>query len=113
MAIKTVEEIRHDIIEYAKAQLGPIYKSSDEDVLSNLESIIESEAISVGNRLSVTSVNLTDMFSIIVQCLVIAYQNRGIEGQTRQGELGQENSFINWHQYLQDEVVKHGKRFVI
>lgn len=113
MASKTVEEIRTDIIEYTKVQLGPIYKESDEQVLINLEHLIEDEAFQVGNILSVTPGHLVDMMSIIVQCMTIAYENRGVEGQTRQGELGQENHFIDWHQYLQDEVVSHGKRYVI
>lgn len=113
MATKTVEQIRADIIEYAKVQLGPTFKESDEQVLTNLEMLIEDEAFQVGNILFVTPAHLIDMMSIIVQCMVIAYQNRGVEGQTRQGELGQENHFIDWHQYLQDEVVSHGKRYVI
>lgn len=101
------------LVEYVKLQLGPIYKDSDAKVLQNIVQMVHDEALYVGNRMFETSNDLIDLKSLIVQCSVIAYQNRGVEGQTRQGELGQENHFIDWHQYLQDEVVSHGKRYVI
>ena len=101
------------LVDIVKSQLGPIYKDEDEDVLKNIVNMVHDEALYVGNRMFETEENLVDLKSLIVQCSVIAYQNRGVEGQTRQGELGQENHFIDWHQYLQDEVVSHGKRYVI
>ena len=101
------------LVEYAKLQLGPIYKDTDNDVLKNIVQMVYDEALYVGNRMYETSTDLVDLKSIIVQCSVISYQNRGVEGQTQQGELGQENHFIDWHQYLRDEVVRHGKRYVI
>lgn len=113
MATKTVEEIQNDIVDYVKTQLGPTYKESDEQVIKNLEKLVQDECLSVANILSVTPSHLISLMSIIVQTTCIAYENRGVEGQTRQGELGQENHFIDWHQYLQDRVVKHGKRYVI
>ena len=101
------------IVEIVKGQLGPIYKDTDQEVLKNIVNMVHDEALYVGNRMYETTDNLVDLKSLIVQCSVIAYQNRGVEGQARQGELGQENHFIDWHQYLQDEVVSHGKRYVI
>lgn len=94
-----------------EAILGPTFKETDKDVLKLQMHIIKDECLEVGNRMFETS--LTDFKSIIVQCAIIWYENRGVEGQTRQGELGQENHFYDWHQYLQSVVVKHGKRYVI
>lgn len=103
----------NDIIEMVKIQLGPVYDDQDKDVLTNIVNTVNDEALFVANRMTENVNDLKDLKSLIIQCSVIAYQNRGVEGQTRQGELGQENHFIDWHQYLQDEVVSHGKRYVI
>lgn len=103
----------NDIIEMVKIQLGPVYDDQDKDVLTNIVNTVNDEALFVANRMTENTNDLKDLKSLIIQCSVIAYQNRGVEGQTRQGELGQENHFIDWHQYLQDEVVSHGKRYVI
>lgn len=101
------------LIEYTKVQLGPIFKTDDEQVLKNIVDMVYDEVIYTSNRQFDKNIDLKDFKSLIVQCSVIAYQNRGIEGQTQQDELGQENHFIDWHQYLQDEIVSHGKRYVI
>ena len=101
------------LVTLTKSQLGPTFKDCDDEVLKNLVDIVMVEALHVGNRMYETDTDLLEFQSIIVQASVIAYENRGVEGQTRQGELGQENHFIDWHQYLRDEVVKHGKRYVI
>lgn len=103
----------NDIIEMVKIQLGPVYDDQDKDILTNIVNTVNDEALFVANRMTENTNDLKDLKSLIIQCSVIAYQNRGVEGQTRQGELGQENHFIDWHQYLQDEVVSHGKRYVI
>lgn len=113
MAVKTLDDIRDDIFNYVIIQLGPTYKSEDEQLIKNYITIVELEAMSVANVINETTTHLIGMMSIIIQSVIIAYENRGVESQTRQGELGQENHFIDWHQYLQDEVVSHGKRFVI
>lgn len=94
-----------------EAILGPTFKETDKDALKLQMHIIKDECLEVANRIFDTS--LTDFKSIIVQCAIIWYENRGVESQTRQGELGQENHFYDWHQYLQSVVVKHGKRYVI
>ena len=101
------------LYQFTIIQLGPVFKKGDEVVLRNIVQMVHDETLFVGNRMSETPRDLDDFKSLIIQCSVIAYQNRGVEGQTRQGELGQENHFIDWHQYLQDEVVSHGKRYVI
>lgn len=101
------------LFKYTVLQLGPQYKESDAEVLRNIITLVKNEAFSVGNRMFETTQAIEDFVSLVVQCSVIAYQNRGVEGQTRQGELGQENHFIDWHQYLQAEVIRHGKRYVI
>lgn len=101
------------IISIVKGNLGANYTETDDTVLINLVNTIIDECFNVANRMYDTTKILDDFTSIIVQCAVIAYQNRGVEGQTKQNELGQENYFIDWHQYLRDEVVKHGKRYVI
>lgn len=101
------------LVTLTKSQLGPTFKEGDDEVLKNLVDIVMVEALHVGNRMYETDTNLLEFQAMIVQAAVIAYENRGVEGQTRQGELGQENHFIDWHQYLRDEVVRHGKRYVI
>lgn len=113
MAEKTLEEIRKDILEYIKVQLGPVYKDSDEQVLKNLCEVVELEAMNVANIITETPAHLINMMSLVIACTVIAYQNRGVEGQYKQSELGQESHFLDWHTYLQEQVVKHGKRYVI
>lgn len=100
-----------NIFENVKKILGPVYKDEDENVVKSQIQIIGDEALSVSNHLFETSVQ--DLKSIITDVTIIWYQNRGVESQTRQDELGQANYFIDWHHYLQEEVVRHGKRYVI
>lgn len=100
-----------DLTKAAILILGPTYKETDNSIFENQMEIIKNECLQVANRMFDTSIE--DFKSIIVQCGIIWYENRGVESQTRQGELGQENHFIDWHQYLRDVVVKHGKRYVI
>ena len=101
------------LVQLTKSQLGPTFKEGDDDVLKNLIDIVKTEALYIGNRMEPDKTDLLEFQAMIVQATVIAYENRGVEGQTRQNELGQENHFIDWHQYLRDEVVRHGKRYVI
>ena len=100
-----------DVFEKAKNILGPVYKDSDEDIFKTQIQIISDECLSVSNRMFETTI--TDLKSIVVDVAIIWYQNRGVESQTRQDELGQANYFIDWHHYLQEEIVRHGKRYVI
>ena len=113
MSTKTIDDIRTDIFNYVVKQLGPTYKSTDEQVVKNLIEIIELEAIGVANIMLETPTLLISIMPIIIQTVIIAYENRGVESQTVQGELGQENHFIDWHQYLRNELISSGKRFVI
>lgn len=101
----------NSLTDAVKLILGPTFKAEDEAILVKQMEIIKDECLEVANRMFDTS--LTDFKSAIVQCGIIWYENRGVESQTRQGELGQENHFIDWHQYLRDVVVNHGKRYVI
>lgn len=99
------------VFNQAKNILGPIYKDSDEDIFKAQIQIIADEALSVSNRMSDTTIK--DLKSIVIDTSIIWYQNRGVESQTRQDELGQANYFIDWHHYLQEEIIRHGKRYVI
>lgn len=101
----------NSLTDAVKLILGPTFKAEDKEILEKQMEIIKDECLEVANRMFDTS--LTDFKSAIVQCGIIWYENRGVESQTRQGELGQENHFIDWHQYLRDVVVNHGKRYVI
>lgn len=101
----------NSLTDAVKLILGPIFKTEDDGILKKQMEIIKDECLEVANRMFDTS--LTDFKSTIVQCGIIWYENRGVESQTGQGELGQTNNFIDWHQYLQDVVVNHGKRYVI
>lgn len=113
MAEKTMEELTDEMFEQVKNHLGPLYKEDDEDILKQLIIDVRDEAFEVANRMLETTKDFQDLKSCIFHTSVIGYQNRGIEGQTRQSELGQENHFIDWHNYLRDTVITHGKRFVI
>ena len=101
----------NSLTDAVKLILGPTFKVEDKEILEKQMEIIKDECLEVANRMFDTS--LTDFKSAIVQCGIIWYENRGVESQTRQGELGQENHFIDWHQYLRDVVANHGKRYVI
>lgn len=113
MAEPSMEELTTDMIEKVKKHLGPLYKETDADVLKNIVETVRDEAFELANRMLETTKDFNDLKSAIFKASVIGYENRGIEGQTRQQELGQENHFIDWHNYLRDTVITHGKRFVI
>lgn len=103
---------RKELVELAKGQLGPLFKSTDEKVISDIGDTVIDEAIIVANR-SETEETLKDLKAIIVQSIVIAYENRGTEGVKSQGELGQSNSYIDWMEYLETNIIKKGKRFLV
>lgn len=113
MAEPTMDELTTQMVEDVKKELGPIYKASDEDVLKKLVENVRDEAFQIANRMSETITDFRDLKSCIFKASVIGYENRGVEGQTRQQELGQELHFIDWHDYLRDTIITHGKRFVI
>ena len=100
-----------DVFTKVKNILGPVYKDDDENILKSQIQIIADEALSVANRMFDTTIK--DLKSIVIDTYIILYQNRSVESQTRQDELGQSNYFIDWHHYLQEEIVRHGKRYVI
>lgn len=103
---------RKELVELAKGQLGPLFKTTDEQVIKNLGDTVIDEALLVSHR-EETEETLKDLKAIIVQSIVIAYENRGTEGVKSQGELGQSNSYISWMEYLEDNIIKKGKRFLI
>ena len=86
----------NSLTDAVKLILGPTFKVEDKEILEKQMEIIKDECLEVANRMFDTS--LTDFKSAIVQCGIIWYENRGVESQTRQGALGQENHFIDWHQ---------------
>ena len=108
-----MEKLTEDMVERVKVELGPIFKSGDDKALQNIVETVRDEAFQLANRMLETTMDFRDLKSCIFKASVIAYENRGIEGQTRQQELGQELHFIDWHDYLRDTVITHGKRFVI
>lgn len=103
---------RKELVELAKSQLGPLFKTDDEQVIFNIGDTVIDEAIIMSNR-SETEETLKDLKATIVQCIVIAYENRGTEGVKSQGELGQSNSYIDWMEYLENNIIKKGKRFLV
>lgn len=109
----TMEYLTEDIIEKVKIELGPTFKEGDDKVLENIVIMVRDEAFEVANRMAETTTDFIDLKACIFKASIICYENRGVEGQTRQGELGQELHFIDWHNYLRDTVITSGKRFVI
>lgn len=103
---------RNTIIEKAKQRLGPLYKSDDEKVFSEIGDTVITEAIIASNR-SETPRHLEVLQSICIECIIIAYENRGNESLKSQSELGQSNSFVNWMEYLETNIIKKGKRLVM
>lgn len=114
MAEQTMEQLTNAMIEDVKIELGPIYKPEENDTtLKKIVITVRDEAFQIANRMFETTMDFKDLKSCIFKASTIAYENRGIEGQTRQNELGQENHFIDWHDYLRDTIITHGKRLVI
>ena len=103
---------REAIIEKAKQRLGPIYKSEDEKVFSEIGNTVITEAIITANR-SETPEHLEILQGICIECIIIAYENRGNESVKSQSELGQSNSYVNWMEYLETNIIKKGKRLVM
>ncbi len=103
--------VKDEIVSFAKAQLGPLFNPEDDQVILNLSMLVVAEALDICNMLE-TSSNLVLVEPISIQALVIAYQNRGVEGLSEQDELGQNNVYISWMDYLRSNLIKSGKRFV-
>lgn len=102
---------RKELVDLAKSQLGAIYKEGDEQVISSISDTVIDEALSCSHR-EENEENLKELKAIIVQAIVIAYQNRGSEGLKSQSELGKSNSFVDWMEYLQTNIIQKGKRFL-
>ena len=103
---------RDSIMESAKSQLGPNFKTGDDKLLKDISDMVIDEAVLASNR-SETEETLFDLKAICIEAIKIAYQNRGAEGQKSQGELGQSNSFIHWSEYLENAIINKGKRFLM
>lgn len=102
---------RKELIELAKVKLGPIFKAEDEKVLESISDTVIDEALDCSHRED-TEENLKILKAIIVEAIVIAYQNRGSEGTKSQSELGQSNSFVDWMEYLETNIIRKGKRLI-
>jgi len=102
---------REELNNLAKEQLGPIFKAEDEQVLRHISDTVIDEALDCSHRQE-NDGNLKILKAIIVQSIVIAYQNRGSEGLKSQSELGQNNSFVDWMEYLQNNIIQKGKRLL-
>ena len=103
---------RNDLVVLAKEKLGPLFKASDEQVISHIGDTVIDEALITANA-SENETELTNLKAVIVESIVIAYENRGAEGTKSQGDLGQSNSFIDWMEYLHTHIIEGGKRYFI
>ena len=106
------EVSRESLIKKAKEKLGPLYKESDEEVFSSIGDTVITEAIVCSNR-SETPKDLAILQAIIIDSIIIAYENRGTEGVKSQSELGQSNSYVDWMEYLETNIIRKGKRLVM
>ena len=106
-----IKLVNDEILSFAKTQLGPLFKTEDEEVLKNLKTLVLQEALDICNMLE-TSSNLVLIEAMVIQAIIIAYQNRGVEGLAKQTELGQANTYISWVDYLRTNLIKSGKRFM-
>lgn len=102
---------REELVKKAITRLGPIFKQNDEQVIKDISDTVITEALDCSHRLE-SPENLKVLQSVIIEAIVIAYQNRGSEGLKSQSELGQSNSFVDWIEYLQKNVVEKGKRLL-
>lgn len=102
---------RKELVDLAIEKLGPRYKQSDEKVIKNIGDTVIDEALNVSHRPE-DEATLKDLKAIIIESIVIAYQNRGAESLKSQSELGQSNSFVDWMEYLETNIIKKGKRFL-
>lgn len=106
-----IKVIKDEILSFAKTQLGPLYLEADDNVLENLCILVIQEALDICNMRE-TSTSLVQIEAMVIQAVIIAYQNRGVEGLAEQTELGQSNVYISWIDYLRNNLIKSGKRFV-
>lgn len=106
------EVTRESLIAKAKEKLGPTYKETDEKVFNSIGDTVITEAIICSNR-SETSKDLAILQAIIVESIIIAYENRGTEGVKSQSELGQSNAYVDWMEYLETNIIRKGKRLVM
>lgn len=106
-----ITAVKEDMLNIAITQLGPLFKTDDTKVLENYRWLILNEALDICN-MSESSNNLLSIEAIVVQAMIIAYQNRGAEGMASQNELGQNNTYIHWLDYLRDNLINSGKRYV-
>lgn len=102
---------REELVRQAKVKLGPTFRLGDEQVLTNIGDIVIEEALDCSHRAE-TEENLKILKAIIVESIIIAYTNRGSEGLKSQSELGQSNSFVDWMEYLQTNIIQKGKRLL-
>lgn len=109
--IDKIKLVKNEIISMVKTQLGPLYLEEDEQVITNLSVLVVQEALDICNMRE-TANNLILIEAISIQAIIIAYQNRGVEGLASQDELGQDNEYISWIDYLRNNLIKSGKRFI-
>lgn len=102
---------RKELVDLAKEKLGPIFKDSDTQVISNIGDTVINEALDL-SHMTESSQTLGTLRAIIIEAIVIAYQNRGAESLKSQSELGQSNSFVDWMEYLEANIIKKGKRYL-
>lgn len=102
---------RIELVNLAIEKLGPLFDEKDDNVIVGIGDTVIDEALDNSNR-SDTPENLDVLRGIIIDTIVIAYQNRGSEGLKSQSELGQSNSFVDWNEYLITNIIKKGKRLV-
>lgn len=102
---------RKELVDLAIDKLGEQYKQSDAQVISKIGDTVIDEALNVSHRIE-NDDTLKDLKAIIIESIIIAYQNRGAESLVSQSELGQSNSFVDWSKYLETNIINKGKRFL-
>lgn len=102
---------RIELVNLAIEKLGALFNVEDDDIIVGIGDTVIDEALNTSNRLD-TAESLDILRGVIVDTIVIAYQNRGSEGLKSQNELGQSNSFVDWNDYLTTNIIKKGKRVV-
>lgn len=102
---------RKELVDLAIEKLGPLFKPTDDTVISNIGDTVIIEALDLAN-MEETAETLTLLRSQIIEAIIIAYENRGSESLKSQSALGQSDSFIDWNEYLQINITKKGKRYI-
>lgn len=102
---------KKELIDLAIEKLGPLFKPTDDTVISNIGETVILEALDLANMKDISE-SLDLLRSIIIETIIIAYENRGSESLKSQSALGQSDSFIDWNEYLQTNITKKGKRYV-